>query len=79
MPFLSKYKNALTLAIAHPSLLILGAWLVLNAPAPLRYTAFNAVTHLVDHDASEKQKERGWSSVGRGQAIKDRAFNMLLS
>ncbi len=44
-----------------------------------KYTVFNAVTHLVDHDASEKQKERGWSSVGRGQAIKDRAFNMLLS
>ena len=24
-----------------------------------KYTVFNAVTHLVDHDASEKQKERG--------------------
>lgn len=42
-----------------------------------RYTAFNAVTHIVDHDASEKQQERGWAEVGRGRAIKDRAFELL--
>ena len=42
-----------------------------------KYTAFNAVTHLVDHDASEKQQERGWAEVGRGQAIKHRAFKLL--
>ena len=42
-----------------------------------KYTAFNAVTHLVDHDASEKQQERGWAEVGRGQAIKHRAFELL--
>jgi hypothetical protein len=42
-----------------------------------RYTAFNAITHLVDHDASKKQQERGWAEVGRGQAVKHRAFELL--
>ena len=41
------------------------------------YTVFNTVTHLVDHDASDKQQERGWAEVGRGRAIKDRAFQLL--
>ncbi len=42
-----------------------------------KYTAFNAVTHIVDHDASEKQQERGWAEIGRGRAIKERAFELL--
>ena len=44
-----------------------------------KYAVFNAVTHMVDHNASKKQKERGWSNIGRGQDIKSRAFKLLNS
>tara|TARA_Y100000310_G_scaffold185015_1_gene185103 strand:+ start:405 stop:1319 length:915 start_codon:yes stop_codon:yes gene_type:complete len=42
-----------------------------------KYSVFNAVTHIVDHDSTKKQKERGWNQIGRGQAIKNRAFKLL--
>ena len=44
-----------------------------------KYAVFNAVTYMVDHNASKKQKERGWSEIGRGQDIKSRAFKLLNS
>ena len=44
-----------------------------------RYATFNAVTHVIDHNATKKQIERGWNSFGRGHMIKNRALNTLLS
>ena len=44
-----------------------------------RYATFNAVTHVIDHNATEKQQARGWNTFGRGHMIKSRALNTLLS
>ncbi len=44
-----------------------------------KYTLFNAVTHVVDHNATKKQIQNGWNSIGRGNAIKSRALNTLFN
>jgi len=44
-----------------------------------KYTIFNAVTHVVDHNASKKQVNNGWNAIGRGNAIKTRALSNLFN